>query len=522
MAEVVGLIARRITRASDPKTTARPASELAAEAGRTITAAGLGATEVLRIFEDVLVPATRAQDDPYNLAYVPAAPTKAARAFDAAVSSFNIFAGIWEAGAGAIFAENEALGWLIELLGWPESAGGCFVSGGTIGNLSALVAARSYVRRQRGHDAARAILCTVDAHSSIIAAARVMDVEVIVVEEDDRGHLTGPAARAALAEHPEVFAVVASAGTTNGGVVDDIADLADVCTQFDVWLHVDGAYGGAGLAAPSVRWRYDGIERAHSFIVDPHKWLFAPYDCCALVYRDVALARAAHAQHASYLDVIDREVWNPTDLAVHLSRRARGLPFWFSLAVHGTDRYTEAIEQTLTTARAIADGIRTVPTLELVARAGAVGAHLRAARMDRRRLSPLVHAPGARGSHPVSADCVAGANDVAPRPGQPGHPSRPRDRHPARDDRPGSSLSRSGVVGTAAQTAASRGVNGRYCRPLGAAGFARAFEETLSGGSTMFVRAGVRCDRRADGGPYLRPHPASSSRGSVPTNCCRK
>ena len=192
-----------------------------------------------------------------------------------------------------------------------------------------------------------------------------MDVEVIVVEEDERGHLTGPAARAALAEHPEVFAVVVSAGTTNGGVVDDIADIADVCTQFDVWLHVDGAYGGAGLAAPSVRWRFDGIERAHSFIVDPHKWLFAPYDCCALIYRDVALARAAHAQHASYLDAVNREVWNPADLAVHLSRRARGLPFWFSLAVHGTDRYTAAIEQTLSTARAIADGIRTVPTLDL-------------------------------------------------------------------------------------------------------------------------------------------------------------
>ena len=121
-----------------------------------------------------------------------------------------------------------------------------------------------------------------------------MDVEVIVVEEDERGHLTGPAARAALTEHPELFAVVASAGTTNGGVVDDIADIADVCTQFDVWLHVDGAYGGAGLAAPSVRWRFHGIERAHSFIVDPHKWLFAPYDCCALVYRDVALARGSH------------------------------------------------------------------------------------------------------------------------------------------------------------------------------------------------------------------------------------
>ncbi|WP_197739910.1 aminotransferase class V-fold PLP-dependent enzyme [Mycolicibacterium sp. P9-64] len=366
VAQVVGLISRRISRASDPKTTARPASELAAEASKTVTAAGLGATEVLRIFEDTLLPATRAQDDPYNLAYIPAAPTKAAKAFDAAVASFNIFAGIWEAGAGAIFAENEALGWLIELLGWPETAGGCFVSGGTMGNLSALIAARAHVRRQRGRDAAAAILCTVDAHSSVVAAARVMDVEVVVVEEDDRGHLTGAAVRDALDVHREVFAVVASSGTTNGGVVDDINDIADVCGQFDVWLHVDGAYGGAGLAAPSVRWRFDGIERADSFIVDPHKWLFAPYDCCALVYRNAALARAAHTQHAGYLDAIDREVWNPADLAVHLSRRARGLPFWFSLAVHGTDRYVKAIERTLSVARAVADGIRSIPALRLL------------------------------------------------------------------------------------------------------------------------------------------------------------
>lgn len=364
--DVVALIERRIVMASDPKTTARPASELAAEAGRTITAAGLGSAEVLRVFEDILAPATRAQDDPNNLAYIPGAPTDAARAFDAAVSSFNIFAGMWESGAGAIFAENEALAWLVELLGWPESAGGCFVAGGTMGNLSALVTARSYVRRKRGPDAARAILCTVDAHSSIVGAAKVMDSEVIVVDEDDRGHLTGAAARAVLAAHPEVFAIVASAGTTNGGVVDDIAGLAEVSDEFDVWLHVNGAYGGAGLAAPSVRARYAGIERAHSFIVDPHKWLFAPYDCCALVYRDVAEARAAHAQHASYLDVIDRDVWNPADLAVHLSRRARGLPFWFSLAVHGTDRYTAAIERTLLTARELADGIRETPTLELL------------------------------------------------------------------------------------------------------------------------------------------------------------
>ena len=132
-------------------------------------------------------------------------------------------------------------------------------------------------------------------------------------------------------------------------------------------MHVDGAYGGAALAAPSVRDRFAGIEHADSFIVDPHKWLFAPFDCCALVYRDPEIARRAHTQHAGYLETItDKDEWNPSDYAVHLSRRARGLPFWFSLAVHGTDAYRDAIEQTLAVARAGADEIRSRPYVELL------------------------------------------------------------------------------------------------------------------------------------------------------------
>ncbi len=162
-----------------------------------------------------------------------------------------------------------------------------------------------------------------------------------------------------------MFAVVATAGTTNAGLIDDLDDIADSCERHQVWLHVDGAYGGAGLAAPSVRHRYSGIERADSFIVDPHKWLFAPYDCCALLYRDPAAARAAHSQSAHYLDAIDRDVHNPADLAFHLSRRARGLPFWFSLAVHGTERYARAVEQTLTTSRLVTDAIRASGHLRL-------------------------------------------------------------------------------------------------------------------------------------------------------------
>jgi L-2,4-diaminobutyrate decarboxylase len=150
-------------------------------------------------------------------------------------------------------------------------------------------------------------------------------------------------------------------------VVDDIAGVAAVVAEHGWWLHVDGAYGGAGLAAPSVRHLYDGIEYADSFIVDPHKWLFAPFDSCALIYRDPVQARAAHTQHAGYLDPVTVEgEWNPSDFAIQLSRRARGLPFWFSLAVHGTDAYCLAVEQTLSVARAGAHLIRSAPHLRLL------------------------------------------------------------------------------------------------------------------------------------------------------------
>jgi glutamate/tyrosine decarboxylase-like PLP-dependent enzyme len=370
--EALEWVRGRVIRPTDPKSTARSPAVLAAAAGPTITAGGIGGAAALRVFDQVLAPATRAQDDPLNLAYVPAAPTRAAIAFELVTSAANIFAGLWEAGAGAIYAENEALAWLVRLLGWPDTAGGCFVSGGTSGNLSALVAARdAAINREReaggpAHGRWK-LACTADAHSSIRSVAKVMDVDVVQVGEDAQGRLTGPALAQVLEQQRDVFAVVASAGTTNAGIVDDLAGIADVANAAGVWMHVDGAYGGAALAAPSARHLFDGIERADSFIVDPHKWLFAPYDCCALLYRDPALARAAHAQNASYLDDVDRHQWNPSDLAVHLSRRARGLPFWFSLATHGTDRYAAAVEQGLATTREVAVAIGAAPHLRLVA-----------------------------------------------------------------------------------------------------------------------------------------------------------
>jgi glutamate/tyrosine decarboxylase-like PLP-dependent enzyme len=108
-----------------------------------------------------------------------------------------------------------------------------------------------------------------------------------------------------------------------------------------------------------VRAKFAGIERADSFVVDPHKWLFAPYDCCALIYRDPSVGRAAHTQRAGYLEAVtEGDDINPSEYAVGLTRRARGLPFWFSLAVHGTDAYTEAVERSLAVARYAASEVR--------------------------------------------------------------------------------------------------------------------------------------------------------------------
>ena len=359
----------RITGGQDPLARARPAHQLREELGDTVVPGGIGGHEALRLFAEVVVTATRAQDNPMNLAFIPAAPTEAALVFDLAVSAAEMFAGTWEAGAGAIAAENQALAWLVGLLGWPETAGGCFVSGATMGNLSALVAAREKARGDRGgQPVAWRLAATADSHSSVRAAAKVMDCGILDVPGDAQGRMTGEVLADVLASDggDGVFAVVASSGTTNAGVVDDLAGISAVCREHGIWLHVDGAYGGAALAAPSVADRFVGIEHADSFVVDPHKWLFAPFDCCALLYREPEHGANAHSQFASYLESVDRSEWNPADFAVHLTRRARGLPFWFSLATYGTDRYREAIETVLATTRAVVAEIRERPHLRLI------------------------------------------------------------------------------------------------------------------------------------------------------------
>ncbi len=369
---VIGYAIERLRLPKDSRWGAQPREVLDEAIAHALRPEGFGGIEALRLWRDVLLPACRPMDDPMNLAYVPTAPTVAATMFDLVVSASSIFGGLWEAGAGAIAAENQALRWLADLAGFPASAGGAFVSGGSAANLSALVVARAVHRERHGTapaGARYALLATSEAHASVRATANVMDVDVVAVGTDACGRMTGDALRAALAGGDAAtvpFAVCTSAGTTNAGVIDRLPEVADVCADNGLWLHVDGAYGLAALASPTGRSRLAGIERADSFGVDPHKWLFAPYDCAALVYRDPAPAHRTHSQHGEYLAMVDRSEWNPADVAYHLSRRARGLPLWFSLATYGTDAYAEAIDTTLETAAGFARAVDEHPAFELL------------------------------------------------------------------------------------------------------------------------------------------------------------
>lgn len=327
--------------------------ELRSLVGETVTAKGIGGEKAFQLFRDILVKASVPIDHPRHLAFVPASPTRAAIMFDLVTSATSVHGAFWMEGGGCIFAENEAMQWLISLTGLPAGAIGVFTSGGTEANLSAMVTARE---AWRAADVSREntrelIITSAAAHSSVRAMAKVIDADVMLI--DTEGRLDGDmlAERIRLLtpeERTRLFAVVATAGTTNAGIIDDLEGIGSLCRDLGIWFHVDAAYGGGALAAPSVRPLFKGIELADSVTIDPHKWLFSPYDCGAVIYREPELARKAHSQGGSYLDIFyekEYQGFNPADYQIQLTRRVRGLPLWFSLAMHGTERYTQAIER---------------------------------------------------------------------------------------------------------------------------------------------------------------------------------
>ena len=348
-----GFIAARLAGGA-PLGRSATAAETAAALDGAITESGCGVERAWELLTDGVLANTVGIDSERFLAFIPVSPSASAAWADAIVGATSVAAESWLEAAGAVAAENQVLQLFASAAGMPSRAGGCFMSGGSIGNLSALAVARDQQPQRR-------VVAVADtAHASIHNTLHLLGLGSLIVPTGPDGRMHGLAVAEAVAGRDDVSVVVASAGSTNGGVIDDLDGIADVATSIGAWFHVDGAYGAATLLLNEFADRLSGISRTDSFIVDPHKWLFAPSGSCALIYRNPELARAVHTQHGPYIDVlrVDGDEWNPSDFGYQLTRRASGLPLWFSLVLHGTAAMADAVRRGIELAAYTAEAIR--------------------------------------------------------------------------------------------------------------------------------------------------------------------
>ena len=300
------------------------------------------------LFEQVL-PFGQHGDHPRFFARIGSPSNYVSVLADTVAAGFNVFTGSWAGGAGAATVELVVVDWLRELCGLPV-ADGAMVSGGSVGTITALAAART--ARLGGRPRADAVVYLSDqSHASNTRALDLLGFAPDQVRRlpSDGGFRLAPAAvleavRADRAAGRRPFCVVATAGTTSSGAVDPLAELADLCLEHGLWLHVDGAYGAAAALCPAGRDALRGIERADSLVLDPHKWLFQPYELGCVLVREPGLLERTFALDAEYLrDTTGGEV-NFRDRSLQLTRGGRALKLWLSLRVFGLAAFRDAVE----------------------------------------------------------------------------------------------------------------------------------------------------------------------------------
>lgn len=313
--------------------------------------------EVLdRLMSDVF-PAMMHLDHPRFFAFVPSPNNFVGVIGDLLASGLDVFAGSWLASAGPAEVERTTIGWLRDACGLPAPAGGLFVSGGSVANLTALAVAR----KQRGAEASDAVIyCSDQTHSSIDRAVRLLgfaDGQLRKLPSDERFRLDTSALRQAIArdraEGRAPFCVVANAGTTNTGAVDPLPEIAAIAGDEGLWLHADGAYGAAAVFSDEGRALLDGLGAVDSLSLDPHKWLFQPIECGCVLVRDAAMLRETFEVLPDYLKDVKRagEEINFRDYGIQLTRGFRALKLWMSFQVFGREAFAEAISRGMELAR---------------------------------------------------------------------------------------------------------------------------------------------------------------------------
>jgi aromatic-L-amino-acid decarboxylase len=313
-------------------------------------------------------------DHPRYVAYVPGDGTWPGALADLIASTYNIDAGNWMESAGPSHLELVVLRWFADWIGYPATASGVLVSGGSAANLTALACAREALVGAMSEDLVAYV--SDQGHSSLARAARILgfrpqQVRVLPVDRQFRMRVDALAAAisADLAADRRPLVVLAVAGTTNTGAVDKLTDIAGLCRQHGVWLHVDGAYGGFAAITQRGRASLAGLELADSVTLDPHKWLYQPLECGALLVREGHLLREAFEIHPDYLQdsmAVDSEV-NFADHGLQLTRMTRALKVWVSLRYFGLDAFSAAVDRAMDLAEHAQRYIEGSDTLELMA-----------------------------------------------------------------------------------------------------------------------------------------------------------
>lgn len=367
------LVARLTDPAIPPLRRATPA-EMRARLSGPPPQEGRDFEAIIEQLERDVLPFMSRGDHPGFFAFVPFCGTWPGALGDFIASACNVYAGSWMESAGPTQLELEALNWFKTWIGYPPAAGGVLVGGGSAANLTALACARESLAGAMSGDLV-GYVCD-QAHSSIGRAARVLGFrpeQLRVLPHDAEFRLSPRALAAAIdadvrAGRRPLF-VAATAGTTNTGAVDPLPELGALCRERGVWLHVDAAYGGFAALTERGSAALAGIGEADSVTLDPHKWLYQPYECGALLVRDDHALRAAFQTTPDYLRdsaVADEEV-NLSDRGIQLTRSSRAFKVWLSLQYFGAGAFTTAIDRSLDLAALVRERVERSDALELMA-----------------------------------------------------------------------------------------------------------------------------------------------------------
>ena len=335
---------------------------------------GAEADRVLGDVMETVFPNCDLINHPRFFAFVPSASNYVSAVADFLATGFNVFAGGWVTSPAAAEIEIVTVNWLLELFGLPlKQGGGIYTSGGSMANLIGVATARKIKLQDRADGAT--LYLSDQAHSSNHRAARVLgfqEDQVRLVRTDDAFRMDMDELRAMVARDAadgrRPFCVIATAGTTNTGAVDPLEEIAELCAAEDLWMHVDGAYGAAAILTDRGRAALTGIERAHSITVDPHKWLFQPYEIgCVLVRRHTWL-HATFSQRPEYLRDTEgsSEEINFYDHGVQLTRRFRALKFYMSIKTFGLASFRAAVQLGIEAAEAAEAFLESRPDWEIM------------------------------------------------------------------------------------------------------------------------------------------------------------